>query len=298
MILAAEIALLFLGIYAFVTGRFTLTRRRVVYGGSARVLGVLAAAPMGLALALVFFFVRDSANESMRSTIAIVEAGSILACTALIYIIGWPIAGPPWIEVSKEMSALVSNYKAEVPVVTRKAADVPFMARVHRTLAVEEFNLSDPLFYRRKEIALIADRLHSGIEEFYLFIECDALDWEALIDLSKDTWDYAWTHRNPRSGLSQVLGGHLYTFAIAICKNVEPAFAAAVENHLPVKHDADDYEALLIYDATNQKLHYFKEFPAELSKALRPIQELIQMRLEAVNTESVNANLEMETATC
>src|SRR5262245_61866839 len=170
MVLAAEIALLLMGIYAVVTGRFLLTRGRVVYGGPARMLGFLASVPLALALAITFLFVRDPANESMRSNVMIIEVGSVLACLALIYIIGWPIAGPPWIQVSQEMSALVNEYKAEAPVVKRQAADVPFMASVRQTLAEEQFQLSDPLFYRRKEIALIADRLHSAIEEFYLFI--------------------------------------------------------------------------------------------------------------------------------
>src|SRR6478736_8842540 len=103
MVFAAEIVLLLIGLYALISGRFFLTRSRVVHGYPGRVLGLLACAPLVMALALMFLFLRNPANESMQWNITVIEVGSIVACTGLIYFIGWPIAGPPWMQVAKEI---------------------------------------------------------------------------------------------------------------------------------------------------------------------------------------------------
>src|SRR5437899_1842573 len=101
-ILIMEISLLCLGVRAIATGKFRLSTDRVVYGGAARVLGLIAMMPMPLAFCAGFAvgFVRGYQGQtltdpSVRLTLTAIEAGAVIVCTALVYGMGWFAAGPP-----------------------------------------------------------------------------------------------------------------------------------------------------------------------------------------------------------
>jgi hypothetical protein len=277
MILAAEIALLLMGLYALVVGKLYLSRQKVVYGAAARILALLCFAPMPLAFAATFLLVRNQSSDLIRWHVTVVEAGSLVFCTALMYIIGWPIAGPPWTDVALEVSSLVKKFEAPaapVPVV-KAPADEVFLPRVRHTLICKDFQLADPLVYRKHEIVLLANRHRGGAEEYYLFCELEALDLEGLDKFRKDAWEYAWAHRDPRSGLSLTFGDHLYSFAVVISKFVDPALV----------HDPDGFESLVIYDSASLKLHYCQQLPEDATPAFQKLNELIKSRLEADYTD-------------
>ena len=55
MILGAEVGLLIYGIYVLITGKYSLGRKRFVYGTSARILGALCVLPLPLVMIIGFF---------------------------------------------------------------------------------------------------------------------------------------------------------------------------------------------------------------------------------------------------
>jgi len=96
VILAIEIALLCVGISAFVTGRFWLSPNRVVQGGVVRVLGLIAILPI-----LAAFFAgygvgingalrgEDLADQESQPIFIAIEVGSVFFCAVVILAMGW-----------------------------------------------------------------------------------------------------------------------------------------------------------------------------------------------------------------
>jgi tetratricopeptide (TPR) repeat protein len=91
MLLGAEIGLLLAGIYCFFSGKYPLTKQRVVYGPTASLLGLLSCAPF--VLSILFGFVvgltkTKASIEAMRGTFIVVEIGILICSVAVIYAIG------------------------------------------------------------------------------------------------------------------------------------------------------------------------------------------------------------------
>lgn len=102
MILGAEIALLAMGIYALVSGKLVLSKNHVVRGPHARMLALIAFLPWPLAFTAGFSvaFVAGVKGNNFNpqdhwGTLTLIEAGIVIACCALIYVIGMPLSGPP-----------------------------------------------------------------------------------------------------------------------------------------------------------------------------------------------------------
>src|SRR5437879_1799730 len=57
MCLVLEIGMLIFGIIALITGKFTLTRNKVVYGVPARIIGVIMILPLPLGLLVAFVII-------------------------------------------------------------------------------------------------------------------------------------------------------------------------------------------------------------------------------------------------
>src|SRR5262245_11208492 len=97
-----EIALLCIGISALVTGRFRLSANRVVYGGTARVLGLIALMPFPLAFCGGFCVGFQQGLQGKTSTdpesqpiLIAFEVGSVVVCSVLVYTLGWFVASAP-----------------------------------------------------------------------------------------------------------------------------------------------------------------------------------------------------------
>ena|SRR5947209_5192294 len=101
MILGMEIVLLLVGIGALLTGRLPLSPYHVVRGAPARLLGLLALMPVPLsvcagAVTVVLMTPRpekDLKDPSVRATVVALEAGVVVTCAALVYGLGWLVAG-------------------------------------------------------------------------------------------------------------------------------------------------------------------------------------------------------------
>lgn len=121
MVRGAEIGLLVMGLIALCTGKLTLFKGRVVYGPAARVLGLIACAPFPLSfLAGVVYGIAkrgaiNPASDSFRWTMFVIEFSIVIACLALIYIIGLAIADPAGVQGGERKSALDISINEPVP---------------------------------------------------------------------------------------------------------------------------------------------------------------------------------------
>src|SRR5262249_51564830 len=94
----AEIGLLLVGIYGLFTGRLVLTKQLVVRGLPARLLAIVACAPIPLTFAISFAVLRtraagtNPASGSKGWSLIALEGGILLVCVAVVYVIGWFIA--------------------------------------------------------------------------------------------------------------------------------------------------------------------------------------------------------------
>jgi hypothetical protein len=97
MILGLEIGMIIYGLIALMTGKFIVTKVRVVTGKLARQLGFILLMPIPIAYTahgLVHYrFVRDrrpvGADSTFVWTMIAVEAGIVICCFATAYAIGW-----------------------------------------------------------------------------------------------------------------------------------------------------------------------------------------------------------------
>ena len=103
MILGAEIGMLIFGLMALIRGKLTLSKKSIVYGPMARVLGIVAMLPLPLSFAIgLLIGIALAAQgkrfevEQWRGTFAIIEIGLIVACLVAVYAIGWSFAQPPY----------------------------------------------------------------------------------------------------------------------------------------------------------------------------------------------------------
>ena len=101
MIAAIEIVMFLVGIAVLVTGRLPLAPYRVVRGAQARMLGILAMAPVPLATCVGAVTVvlmspqpqQYGKDPSIRGTLIALETGIVVGCAALVYGIGWMVSG-------------------------------------------------------------------------------------------------------------------------------------------------------------------------------------------------------------
>jgi hypothetical protein len=101
MILGMEIALLCAGLYALATGRFTVTRNRVVHGAPARFLGFLALLPFPLCIGYGFLRGADMAARGQDPSqlasdwnMIAVEAGVVILSAIVVFGLGAVLAEP------------------------------------------------------------------------------------------------------------------------------------------------------------------------------------------------------------
>jgi len=102
MILGAAIGLIIVGIIALVKGKLQLTKNKYVYGTPARLLALVALAPIPLWIMIIGALAvgnvaqgREVTAGSLQWTSIGIEVGVLLTCVALIYGIGWKIAETP-----------------------------------------------------------------------------------------------------------------------------------------------------------------------------------------------------------
>lgn len=106
MILGAEIGMIIMGLIAIFSGKFSLTKNRVVYGMLARLLGVLWLLPIPLSMlvgiVVGFIYVtqnpgttQDQLAKTFGLTGTIIEGTIVVVFIALAYLIGWNNAQPP-----------------------------------------------------------------------------------------------------------------------------------------------------------------------------------------------------------
>ncbi len=100
--LVAEIFMLVFGIMALVTGKFTLTRARVVTGVPARVVGAILVLPLPLALVMGFLLGavlvaqgKQITRDEVQKYAAPLELGIILICMLTAVIVAAITAHPP-----------------------------------------------------------------------------------------------------------------------------------------------------------------------------------------------------------
>lgn len=91
MIFGAIGGLLVVVVLALVTGRLQLTKSRIVYDTSARVIALVSLIPL---LALVVTVLRTGRTVNQPGGIGIFLA-AIAACVLLMYALGWPQGEPP-----------------------------------------------------------------------------------------------------------------------------------------------------------------------------------------------------------
>ena len=97
MIFGAEIGLLLIGIYGLVSGKLVLTKQLVVRGLPARLLAMIACAPIPLTFAVRFALMRtqaggpNPASGSKGWSLIALEGAILLSCVAVVYVIGWLI---------------------------------------------------------------------------------------------------------------------------------------------------------------------------------------------------------------
>jgi hypothetical protein len=87
MILGLEIGMLIVGIIALARGKFSLTKKQVVEGATARVVGFVLILPLPLAFAAGFVISFGQAAqgkqvqlEDLKGTLTMVELGIVAAC--------------------------------------------------------------------------------------------------------------------------------------------------------------------------------------------------------------------------
>ena len=92
MILGAEIAMLFLGLYSLFTGKFKISKDRVVEGGTARLVGLFWILPLPVML-LVGFFIGATGNfqlfQNRSGALIAVEVVVVLTCLIVGAVIGY-----------------------------------------------------------------------------------------------------------------------------------------------------------------------------------------------------------------
>jgi len=100
MILGIEIALIVLGIMALVKGKIQLSKNRVVQGTPARLLAIVCFAPLPLAFMSgiaygAYLATQGGDLESHKWIFIAIEAGVVVACLALLFILGFALATSP-----------------------------------------------------------------------------------------------------------------------------------------------------------------------------------------------------------
>jgi hypothetical protein len=102
MCLVLEIGMLIFGLIALITGKFSVSRNKVVRGAPARVVGGIMLLPLPLALlsvvavGLALGLKGDLQEmEKHRMTFTIVEAAIVLICFIAAMVVGAIYAGPP-----------------------------------------------------------------------------------------------------------------------------------------------------------------------------------------------------------
>jgi hypothetical protein len=102
MILGMEIAMLVIGFLALVRGKMTISATKVVEGMPARLLGLLAMAPLPLAFlaAIAFVVVQNPADperfaEENRWTLTGIEAAIVIGTAIVVFGIGAAIGVDP-----------------------------------------------------------------------------------------------------------------------------------------------------------------------------------------------------------
>src|SRR5688500_8932349 len=99
MILGAEIAMLVIGIYALVTGKLTLSKKKVVQGTPARMIGIIGLLPLPLSfMAGVMYGATMAAqgkdfttDKSAQWTMIGIEGGITLVAFLLILVLGFAL---------------------------------------------------------------------------------------------------------------------------------------------------------------------------------------------------------------
>jgi hypothetical protein len=99
VILGIEIGMLVMGIIALVTGKLTLSKKKVVYGTPAKLLAIplLLPIPLAIFLGLVVGVIMglqgiNPTAPSHRWVFALLELGPIALCMGIVYAIGWNLA--------------------------------------------------------------------------------------------------------------------------------------------------------------------------------------------------------------
>ncbi len=103
MICGMEIGLAIFGILALVRGKMTLSKNKIVIGAPARLLGLVALAPLPLAFgAGVLFAITQGAEanaerfaEDNRWTLTLIEAGIVIGTAIVVFLIGAMVAVSP-----------------------------------------------------------------------------------------------------------------------------------------------------------------------------------------------------------
>lgn len=102
MILGAEIAMLIMGLIALVKGKMTLSKKRVLLGTPARVMGVVAMLPIPISLCLAFLAAivlaaTDSTmtEDSFRGYAIAIELGVLILTLVAVYGVGGQYAVDP-----------------------------------------------------------------------------------------------------------------------------------------------------------------------------------------------------------
>jgi hypothetical protein len=102
MVLGAEIGMLAMGLYALVTGKLILTKKRVVRGAAARLLALFALMPLPMTVIVAVVLGFLAAMLGMRvDEGAFKFAGIFIELTALVlsliavYAIGWAVGSDP-----------------------------------------------------------------------------------------------------------------------------------------------------------------------------------------------------------
>lgn len=102
MILILEIAMLIFGIIALVKGKFTLTKKKIVTGAAARIVGVILLMPLPLSFGVgVIMGIMLAAQgrqiqaKEIQNTGTIIEVVSVLGCCILAIGVSLATSHPP-----------------------------------------------------------------------------------------------------------------------------------------------------------------------------------------------------------
>lgn len=102
MVLIGEIVLLVVGIMALVKGKLTLSKKHVLYGTPARLVGLIGMAPLPLSfaggMAIGIYYAAQGKPFDVGThygKLALMEIGILISCVVAMYAIGARFAGPP-----------------------------------------------------------------------------------------------------------------------------------------------------------------------------------------------------------